>query len=135
MAEFVMKDLVNRAGLSDRFAIASAATSTEEIGNPVHYGTRRKLAQYGISTEGKYAIRLKRSDYDQYDRIIGMDGRNLVNMKRILGGDPAGKLSLLLDFTSRPGDIADPWYTGNFDQTYDDILEGCQGLLSALRRP
>ena len=132
MAEFVMKDLVSKAGLAERFYIASAATSTEEIGNPVHYGTRRKLAQYGISVEGKYAVQLRKSDYDKYDHIIGMDGRNVTNMRRMLGDDPEHKLSLLLDFTDRPGDIADPWYTGNFDQTYDDVLAGCQGLLTAL---
>ena len=134
MAEFVMKDLVEKAGLSGRFELASAATSTAEIGNPVHPGTRRKLAGLGISTAGKYAVQLKRSDYDKYDHLIGMDSRNLSNMRRMLGGDPEGKLSLLLDFTGHPGDIADPWYTGNFDQTYDDILEGCQCLLAALNR-
>ena len=132
MAEFVMRDLVERAGLADRFEIASAATSAEELGNPVHPGTRRRLARCGISVEGKRAVQLKPSDYDRYDHIIGMDSRNLANMRRMLGGDPAGKLSLLLDFTRRPGDIADPWYTGDFDRTYDDILEGCQGLLASL---
>ena len=132
MAEFIMRDLIHRAGLEDRFQTASAATSTEEIGNPVYPPARRKLAQHGISAQGKHAVQLKSSDYGRYDRIIGMDSRNLVNMKRILGGDPEGKLALLMDFTHRPGDIADPWYTGDFDRAYDDILEGCQGLLAAL---
>ena len=132
MAEFVMKDLVRKAGADTEFFIASAATSTEEIGNPVYPPARRKLAQHGISAQGKRAVQLKSSDYGRYDRIIGMDSRNLVNMKRILGGDPEGKLALLMDFTHRPGDIADPWYTGDFDRAYDDILEGCQGLLTAL---
>ena len=139
MAEFVMKDLVSKRGLEDQFYIASAATSIEEYGNPVHPGTRNKLRQYGISTEGKYAVTLRRSDYDKYDYIIGMEKYNIRNILRIIGSDPQQKVSLLLDYTKRPGDIADPWYTGNFDKTYEDILEGCQGLLDALlphsRRP
>ena len=139
MAEFVMKDLVSKRGLEDQFYIAYAATSIEEYGNPVHPGTRNKLRQYGISTEGKYAVTLRRSDYDKYDYIIGMEKYNIRNILRIIGSDPQQKVSLLLDYTKRPGDIADPWYTGNFDKTYEDILEGCQGLLDALlphsRRP
>ena len=131
MAEFVMKDLVKKAGLSDEFFIASAATSTEEIGNGVHYGTRKKLAEFGISVDGKYAVQLKKSDYAKYDYIIGMDTWNIRNINRIIGNnDPDGKVAKLLDFTDRKGqDIADPWYTGNFDVTYDDVKEGCEALL------
>ena len=132
MAEFIMKDLVTRQGMADKFHIASAATSREEIGNPVHYGTKNKLAQYGISTEGKRAVQMTMQDYREYDYLIGMDAYNLRNMKRMTGNDPLHKLSLLLDYTDRKGDIADPWYTGNFDDTYRDILEGCQGLLAYL---
>lgn len=130
MAEFVMKDMIEKERLSDCFYVASAATSTEEIGNPVHRGTREKLKQYGISTEGKYAVQISRKDYDKYDYLIAMDKRNVVNMLRILGGDPKGKVKQLLDFSSNPRDIADPWYTGEFDLTYDDVYEGCQALLS-----
>ena len=133
MAEFVMKDLVKKAGLSDQFEIASAATSREEIGNPVHRGTKNKLKQYGISTDGKYAIQMTSEDYRAYDYIIAMERYNLRNMERFIHGDPAHKVHLLLDFTDRGGDIADPWYTGNFDETYDDVLEGCQGLLQYIR--
>ncbi|WP_367569135.1 low molecular weight protein-tyrosine-phosphatase [Lacrimispora sp.] len=130
MAEFVMKDMIEKERLSDCFYVASAATSTEEIGNPVHRGTREKLKQYGISTEGKYAMQVSRKDYDKYDYLIGMDKRNVTNMLRILGGDPKGKVKQLLDFSNNPRDIADPWYTGDFDLTYDDVYEGCQALLS-----
>lgn len=132
MAEFVFRDLVNRSGLGDSFHIASAATSTEEIGNLVHYGTRNKLREHGISTEGKYAVQMKKGDYGRYDYLIGMEQRNLINMKRILGGDPEGKVFRLLDFSDRPRDIADPWYTGDFDTTYEDIREGCESLLQYL---
>lgn len=133
MAEFVMKDLVEKAGLADRFLIASAATSNEEIGNPVHHETRNKLKQYGISTAGKYAVQMKKSDYRKYDYLIGMEERNLRNMLRIVGSDPQKKMYRLLDFTKRPGDIADPWYTGDFDLTYDDVLEGCRALLETIQ--
>lgn len=134
MAEFVMKDLVHKRGLDRYFYIASAATSTEECGNPVHPGTRNKLRQYGISTEGKYAVTMRRSDYGKYDYIIGMEKANIRNIMRIIGSDPENKVHRLLDYSNRPGDIADPWFTGNFDKTYDDILEGCQGLLDILCR-
>ena len=133
MAEFVMKDLVKKAGLEHGFEIASAATSTEEIGNPVYPPARRKLAQHGIGCEGKRARQLCREDYREYDLLVGMDRANLRNMQRICGGDPEGKLSLLLDYTNRPGEVADPWYTGDFDQTWEDVLEGCQGLLAAVK--
>lgn len=134
MAEFVMKDLVKKVGLKDQFEIASAATSREEIGNPVHYGTRNKLKQYGISVEGKYAVQMTGADYRYYDYIIAMERYNLRNMERFVYGDPNHKVHLLLDFTDRKGDIADPWYTGNFDETYKDVLEGCQGLLAHIRQ-
>ncbi len=132
MAEFVMRDLVDKAGLSDQFFIASAATSAEEIGNPVYPPARRKLAEHGISCAGKTARQLRRSDYEEYDLLIGMDAANLRNMRRVCGGDDAGKLHLLLDFTARPGDVDDPWYTGDFDATWRDVEAGCKGLLRAL---
>lgn len=132
MAEFVMKDLAKKAGLEHQFQIASAATSTEEIGNPVYPPARRKLAQHGIGCEGKRARQLRREDYSEYDLLVGMDRANLRNMQRICGGDPEGKLSLLLDYTNRPGEVADPWYTGDFDQTWKDVLEGCQGILESV---
>ena len=129
MAEFVMKDLVKREGLEAEFSIASAATSTEEIGNSVYPPARRKLAEHGIGCAGKTARQITRRDYQEYDWLIGMDMANLRNMRRICGGDPEGKIHLLLDFTDRPGEVADPWYTGNFDATWRDVSEGCEGLL------
>ena len=135
MAEFVMKDMVKRQGLADQFYIASAATSTEEIGNPVHYGTRNKLAQVGISTAGKYAVRMERRDYQEYDYIVGMDRWNYKNMLRISGNkDKDKKISLLLDYTDHPRDVADPWYTGDFEKTYEDIMAGCKGLLAHIQQ-
>lgn len=133
MAEFVMKWLVDEAGLSDQFEIASAATSTEEIGNSVYPPARRKLAEHGISCAGKTARQLTRRDYDHYDLLIGMDSWNLRNMQRMCGGDPEGKISLLLDFTSHPRDVADPWYTDDFEATWRDCLEGCRAVLDYLR--
>lgn len=133
MAEYVMKDLVSRQGLDAQFSIDSAATSAEETGNGVHHGTRRKLAQVGIPCGDHRARKLTRRDYDAFDLLIGMEQANLRNMRRICGGDPAGKMHLLLDYTQSPRDIADPWYTGDFDSTYDDILEGCSALLAACR--
>ena len=132
MAEFVMKDLVKQAGLEGQFQIASAATSTEEIGRPIYPPARRKLAEHGISCAGKTARQLTRADYVQYDLLIGMDRANIRNMNRICGGDPEGKIKLLLDFTDRPGDVADPWYTDDFDATWQDVMEGCQGLLKSI---
>lgn len=133
MAEFVMKDLVKKTGLEAQFHIESAATSTEEIGNPVYPPAKRKLAEYGIDCTGKTARQLKNSDYDQYDLLIGMDRANLRNMHRICGGDFAGKLHLLMDYTDHPGDVADSWYTDDFETTWRDVLEGCEGLLELLR--
>lgn len=133
MAEFIFKDMVKKAGLSGQFEIASAATSTEELGNPVYPPARRKLAEYGISCSGHSARQLTNADYDKYDLLIGMDRANLRNMHRICGGDYANKMHLLMDFTDRPGDVADPWYTQDFSTTWTDIEEGCRGLLEWLR--
>lgn len=132
MAEFVMKDLVEKCGKADDFLIESRATSTEEIGNPVHQGTRRKLAEHGISCSGKRAVQLRRSDYEKYDLLICMDDWNVRNTLRIIGSDPQNKVRKLLSFAGESGDIADPWYTGNFDETYDDVLRGCTALLEKL---
>ena len=134
MAEFLLKHMVKTRGIADQFHIASAATSTEEIGNPVHYGTRRKLATYGISVADKTAIRMQKQDYAAYDYLIGMDDANIRNMCRIAGGDPEHKIYKLLEFTGSTRDIADPWYTGNFDETYDDIMEGCEAFLEQLQK-
>lgn len=138
MAEFVMKKLVNDAGISGQFRIASAATSREEIwngiGNPVYPPARAKLAEHGISCAGKRAVQMTKADYQNYDFLIGMDQANLRNMHRIAGGDPDGKFSLLLDYTDHPGEVADPWYTGNFDATWRDVMDGCSGLLNYLTR-
>jgi protein-tyrosine phosphatase len=129
MAEFVLRDMVEKRGLGDNFIIASAATSAEEIGNPVHNGTKNKLKEHGIIVQGKQAVQLKKKDYDDFDFFIGMELRNIINMKRMLGTDPMNKVKRLLDFTKNPRVIADPWFTGNFDQTYEDIYEGCNALL------
>lgn len=133
MAEFVMKDLVRQNGLEGQIQIASAATSREEIGNPVYPPARRKLAEHGIHCDGHHARQLTARDYQDFDLLIGMDQANLRNMTRICGGDPAGKLHLLMDFTQRPGDVADPWYTGDFETTWQDVLEGCSRLLEQLK--
>ncbi len=132
MAEFIMKKLVENARCQGDFHIASAATSTEELGNSVYPPARRKLAEHGISCDGKTARQLTRRDYDEYDMLIGMDSYNIRNMKRMCGGDPEGKIHLLMDFTDRPGEMADPWYTGDFNATYRDCVEGCEGLLRRL---
>ncbi len=133
MAEFVMKDMVRREGLAERFFIASAATSTEEIGNPVHRGTRDKLGREGIPMTDRAAVQLKRENYENYDYLIGMDGWNIRNMLRILGGDPEGKVYKLLAFAGEERDVADPWYTGDFDATYRDVTAGCAGLLRKIK--
>ena len=130
MGEFILKDLVEKAGLADRFHIESAATSTEEIGNPVYPPARRKLAQHGIDCAGKTARQLTADDYGRFDLLLGMDRANIRNMTRICGGDPQGKIHLLMEYAGHPGrEVADPWYTGDFDATWDDVLAGCQGLL------
>jgi len=128
MAEFVMKDLVKKAGREKEFHIESAATSSEEIGNAVHPGTKRKLHEHGISCAGKIARRIRVKDYDDFNYLICMDEYNVKNTRRFFGGDDEGKISLLLD--GRP--IADPWYTGNFEDTWDDVLSGCTALLERL---
>ncbi len=133
MAEYIMKDMVKKAGLSEQFEIASAATSTEELGNPVYPPARRKLAEHGISCDGHSARQLTNGDYDNYDLLIGMDGANLRNMYRICGDDYANKMHLIMDYTNRPGDVADPWFTRDFNATWCDAEEGCCGLLKQLR--
>ena len=129
MAEFVMKHLVHQAGRDADFYIESAATSTEEIGNPVYPPARHKLAEHGIDSRGKTARQLTQSDYARFDLLVGMDSANIRNMQRLCGGDPEGKIRRLLDFTQRPGEVADPWYTRDFDATWRDVLEGCKALL------
>lgn len=133
MAEFLLKDMVEKKDLEACFEIASAATSREEIGNPVHRGTRNKLAQFGISVAGKTARQMTRKDYEYYDYVIAMDRNNLRNIDRIIGSDSLNKVSLLLDFAGRNGEsIADPWYTGDFDLTYKDVKVGLDGFLKYL---
>lgn len=138
MAEFIMKSIVSERSLSDRFYIASAATSTEEIwngvGNPVYPPAKRELAKHGISCEGKRAVQITKADYGKYDYILGIEERNIRNILRIVGKDPEHKVKLLLDYSDHPRDIADPWYTGNFESTYRDVVEGCEGFLLYLER-
>ncbi len=129
MAEFVFKDIVEKLGRSDEFNVASAATSYEEIGNPVHYGTSRILDELRILYSHKRAIHLEKSDYEKYDYLICMDDLNVRNTLRIVGGDKEKKIFKLLDFADSSRDVADPWYTGDFDATYQDVLKGCKGLL------
>lgn len=129
MAQFVFQDMINKQGLTDQFYIDSAATSREEIGNPPHHGTVRKLKHEGIPILPHRAVQMTKKDYDKYDYLIGMDSMNIRNMMRIVSSDPEHKICRLLDFTENPRDIADPWYTGNFDLTYDNVKEGCEALL------
>ena len=132
-AEFVLRELTREAGLEGEFEIASAATSTEEIGNPVYPPMRHVLYEHGIDCAGKAARQLRRADYEHYDLLIGMDEENLWNMRRLFHGDPQGKLRNLLDYAGRKGEaIADPWYTRDFEQTWIDVLEGCEALMEAL---
>ena len=133
MAEFVFTHMVNKAGLSDCFHIESAATSREEIGNDTHYGTKRKMKEMGIPTWRRAARQMTKKDYEYYDYILAMERYNLRNIDRIIGSDTDGKVHLLLDYTNRPGDIADPWYTGNFDETYEDVVEGLEGFMEYLK--
>ena len=132
MAEFVLKDLVRKRGVENNFLIKSSATSYEEIGNDVHYGTKRKLMEENIPVESREAVRLSKNDYEKYDYIIGMEESNVRNILRIVGEDKNSKVCKLLDYSSNPRDIADPWYTGNFDKTYEDILEGCVAFLDSV---
>ena len=129
MAEFVMKDMVRKAGLETRFVIESKAARRDELGNDTHYGTRAKLRQMGVPFAKRRATLLDRSDYDAYDYLIGMDEENMRDMLRLFGGDPNGKIYKLLRFADEDRDVADPWYTGNFDETYEDVLKGCTALL------
>ena len=133
MAEFCMKDLVKKAGLEDRFEIASAAVSREELGNPVYPPARRKLEEHGIRCDGKTARQVTASDYSRYDHLICMDHSNLQRLDRIIGSDPDNKVSLLLDHAGIYRDVADPWYTGDFEATWKDVMAGCTALLEKLR--
>lgn len=130
MAEFILRDMIAKRRLEGRFLVRSAATSAEEIGNPVHYGTKRLLTEHGIDCSQRRAICLCADDYERYDYIIGMDSQNLRDMMTLFDGDPDGKLHLLLDFTDEPRDVADPWYTGDFETTYDDVSRGCEAFLN-----
>lgn len=129
MAQFIFQDMINKQGITDQFYINSAATSREEIGSPPHHGTVHKLKHVGVPILPHRAVQMTKKDYDKYDYLIGMDSMNIRNMLRIVSADPEHKVCRLLDFTGNPRDIADPWYTGNFDLTYDNIKEGCEALL------
>ncbi len=132
MAEFIFKKMISENGLEGEFFVASCATSREELDNPVYPPARRELAKHGIDTEGKYAVQLQKSDYDNYDLFVAMDSMNIRNMMKIIGSDPDRKVKKLMDYTSRGGDVADPWFTGEFDVTYRDIYDGCRALLKEL---
>lgn len=134
MAEYVFKDMVRKNGIDKNFYIDSAATISEEIGNSVHYGTRNKLNQMKIECGNHVARKITKQDYERFDYIIGMEDQNIRDIKRIVGNDTENKVYKLLDFSKNPRDIADPWYTGNFDKTYDDILEGLEGFLKYINR-
>ena len=134
MAEFIMKKLIQENKLENKIQVVSSATSTEEIGNPVYPPARRELARHGISCDGKYAVQLKKSDYQQYDLFLVMDDNNLFNICRIFPSDPEQKIHKLLKYAGRPDNVADPWYTGDFEKAYQDIYEGCTGLLAELRK-
>lgn len=129
MAEFVLRDMANKRGVSKEFLISSSATSCEELGNPVYPPVRSLLKEKGIDTLGKYAVQLKKIDYEKYDVFIGMDDANIRNMLRIFGNDPENKIKKMMDFTSRGGDVADPWYTRDFNRTYYDIVDACNGIM------
>ena len=134
MAEYVFKDIVAKNGQEKNFYISSAATSTEEIGNDMHYGTKEKLLEHNIPFQKHRAKQLKKEDYNKYDYIIGMETSNIVRIKAIVGRDPENKIYKLLDFTNEKKDIADPWYTGNFTKTYEEVLKGCQALYNYLTK-
>lgn len=134
MAEFVFKDMIQKMGIDNEFYVESAATSSEEVGNSVHYGTIDKLKKEGIKIYDRKSKQIKKSDYDKFDYIIGMEKRNIDGILRIVGSDEENKIYRLLDFSNNPRDIADPWYTGNFNVTYDDIVEGCQALIKKLQK-
>lgn len=132
MAEYIMRDIVNKNNKGNLFEIASKGTSREELGNSVYPPVRRMLKEYGITCDGKTAVQMTKEDYRSFDYIVAMERRNISNIIRIVGDDADQKISLLLDYTDRPGDVADPWYTGDFEKTWDDILKGCQGLFNKL---
>ena len=132
MAEFVLKDMVNKRNIAEEFYIQSAATSREEIGNDTHYGTKNKLDEVGIPYTKRKARQMTKGDYEEYDYIIGMDDANIRKILRIVGGDKEGKVSKLLDWTGIDRSIADPWYTGNFDETYDDVVKGLEAFLEKI---
>ena len=134
MAEFVMKDMARKAGLEDKFVIESRAARRDELGNDTHYGTKAKLRQMEIPFAKRKATLLSKSDYDVYDYLIAMDTENVRDMLRLFGGDPGRKIFLLLDFAGETREVADPWYTGNFDETFDDVVKGCTGLLRFLQK-
>lgn len=134
MAQSVFSYLIEQSGLEDKFLIDSAATSREEIGNPPHYGTERKLAEEGIPLIPHWAVQMTRQDYLEYDYLIGMDQANIRNMERIAGGDPQDKMYKILEFAEKERDVADPWYTGDFEATFRDVMEGCCGLLRYIIR-
>ena len=132
MAECIFKQMVAKRGLTEQFYINSAATSTEEWGNPIYPPARRKLQEMGVPIADHRAVQMMAGDYARYDLLIGMDDANLRNMRRICGGDPAGKIHMLLDYTNHPGSVADPWFTGDFEATWRDVLAGCEGLLRSI---
>ncbi len=134
MAECVLKDMVKKQGIEDEFYIDSAATSTEEIGNTMHYGTKNKLEEMKIAIGNHRARKITKQDYEKFDYIIGMEEKNIINIKRIIGEDRENKISKLLDFTANPRNIEDPWYTGDFDKTYSDIVEGLQAFLAYIKK-
>lgn len=133
MAEYVFKNMVKKEKLEEKFAIDSAATSTEEIGNPMHRGTKQQLIKKKIPYDNHFARRIEKQDYEKFDYIIGMEEQNVIHMKTIVGEDRENKIYRLLDFSKKPRNIADPWYTGDFEKTYDDIVEGLEGLLRYLK--
>ena len=132
MAEFVFKRLIDERGIADRFEVSSMAVSTEELGNPVYPPARAELLRHGIRCDGKYAIQIRKADYDRFDHIICMDDSNVRHLMRIIGQDPLGKVRKLLDFTDRGGNVADPWYTGDFSATWQDVSDGCEAVLRFL---
>ena len=134
MAEFVLKDMVAKRKISHNFHIESSATSREEIGNDIHYGTKNKLKKVGVPFTPRRATQITKSDYDKYDFILCMDNNNIRNLSRIIPNDKSNKIKLLLDFSNNPRNIADPWYTGNFEDTYNDIIEGCEAHLNYIEK-
>ena len=132
MAEFVMKDLVRKAGREEEFHIQSAATHRDEIGSDTHYGTKEILRLKGVPFTPRHAVQMVKADYEKYDLIIGMDSENMTYIKRIIGEDTKNKVHLLLSFAGEKRSVADPWYTGDFDKTYDDVVKGCTALLQGL---